>query len=63
MELTSVVMTRKSETANLLLPLSPTPCKTSSATSSRLASTPHPRASSGSSGKSKTYPSPARIKN
>jgi hypothetical protein len=51
-ELTSMVVNRKSETANLLLPLSPTPFKTSSATSSRRASTPHPKASSGSSGKS-----------
>ena len=43
---------RKSKTANSPLPSSPTPCKTSSATSSRPASTPHPKASSGSSGKS-----------
>ena len=49
---------RKSRTANSPLPSSPTPCKTSSATSSRPASTPHPKASSGSSGKSNHPPTP-----
>jgi hypothetical protein len=42
---------RKSQNANSPLLSSPTPCKTSSATSSRQASTPHPKAFSGSSGK------------
>jgi hypothetical protein len=51
-----MVLNRKSETANSLLPSSPTPCKTWFATSSRRASTPHPRVSFGSSGKSNHSP-------
>ena len=52
---------RKSRTANSPLPSSPTPCKTSSATSSRPASTPHPKASSGSLGKPPTTTPPTPV--